>query len=551
MVWTASTSCGRETDKIRFDAWLYLGGKGLDIGCGDCKVIPHAVGVDMMRYAGAPIGDLHEDGATIPSIAENSQDFVYSSHFLEHVVDYKAALARWWSVLKVGGFLVLYLPHREFYPNIGQPGSNPDHKHDFHPDDIKRAVLDIAGDGNCSVFEDEDRNAGNEYSFFLVFRKQTGGGRYDPWILRRAKLADDRVRTVCVARYGAIGDMALVSSVVASYKARGYHVVLNTSPLGAELMREDPNIDEMYKFETDGSFFIGTLEPFWQHLARRYDVFVNLTQSIEGTLLPGPENVPHSYPLAGRQALLNKNYMEYTHDAAGLPYEFDGLRFHPTDEGKEWAAGIKSRFVGNDGLLLGVCLGGSAIHKVYPGLHLLVVRTLIEHPNVRVILFGDKTDARTETTVALHAIELGIDPIRIIRTVQDKFTIRQSLAMAQVCDVLLGPETGIMQWNARELNDKIVLLSHSSPENLTKHWINVTPLVHPVPCGPCHQKHNDWKFCTKGHTGHAACMEFPLMQVLTAVKRALLRRTTHEITSINERLRVHNTHLNTNSTITD
>jgi ubiquinone/menaquinone biosynthesis C-methylase UbiE len=52
-------------------------------------------------------------------------DFVYSAHLLEHVQDFESALREWWRVIKPGGYLVLYLPHKKFYPNIGVPGSNP------------------------------------------------------------------------------------------------------------------------------------------------------------------------------------------------------------------------------------------------------------------------------------------------------------------------------------------------------------------------------------------------------------------------------------------
>ena len=36
---------------------------------------------------------------------------------------------------------------------------------------------------------------------------------------------------------------------------------------------------------------------------------------------------------------------------------------------------------------------------------------------------------------------------------------------------------------------KICLLSHSSPNNLTKNWKNTMTLSPDVPCHPCHQMH--------------------------------------------------------------
>ena len=52
----------------------------------------------------------------------------------------QAVLREWWRVIRPGGHLVLYLPHKAHYPNIGQPGANPAHKHDFLPEDIVKAM---------------------------------------------------------------------------------------------------------------------------------------------------------------------------------------------------------------------------------------------------------------------------------------------------------------------------------------------------------------------------------------------------------------------------
>ena len=37
---------------------------------------------------------------------------------------------------------------------------------------------------------------------------------------------------------------------------------------------------------------------------------------------------------------------------------------------------------------------------------------------------------------------------------------------------MIGPDTGLMWGVAMEAMPKIMLLSHASPENITKHWTN-------------------------------------------------------------------------------
>ena len=62
-------------------------------------------------------------------------------------------------------------PHKEFYPNIGTEGANPDHKHDFMPDDIIDAMRAFGG---WDLVRNEDRNENIEYSFFQVYQKTAG-----------------------------------------------------------------------------------------------------------------------------------------------------------------------------------------------------------------------------------------------------------------------------------------------------------------------------------------------------------------------------------------
>jgi hypothetical protein len=71
---------------------------------------------------------------------------------------------------------------------------------------------------------------------------------------------------------------------------------------------------------------------------------------------------------------------------------------------------------------------------------------------------------------------------------------------------------------------KIVLLSHSSVENLTRDWVN-TRSVHSVdtPCAPCHKMVYTWDQCVRDEaSGTAACMaDIHPDQVWDALTQAL------------------------------
>jgi SAM-dependent methyltransferase len=101
----------------------YCNGAGLDIGYGGDLLIPNCKGWDIE----------HGDAQYLDGIIDAEFDFVYSSHTLEHMMSPDIALENWWRVVKAGGYLILYIPHRELYEKSKTLPSrwNLDHKHFF------------------------------------------------------------------------------------------------------------------------------------------------------------------------------------------------------------------------------------------------------------------------------------------------------------------------------------------------------------------------------------------------------------------------------------
>ena len=89
----------------------YCTGTGLDVGA------------DRWPVEGAlPVRNEPEQNAyKLDKFADNSLDFVFSSHCLEHLDQPEAALSLWIHKLKPGGHIVLYLPHKDM--KLWQPGS--------------------------------------------------------------------------------------------------------------------------------------------------------------------------------------------------------------------------------------------------------------------------------------------------------------------------------------------------------------------------------------------------------------------------------------------
>lgn len=101
----------------------YCNGEGFDIGYGGDIITPDCSGWDMRNG----------DAQYLSGIEDESFDFVYSSHCLEHMYDVRIALKNWFRVVRRGGYLLLAIPHRDLYEKKTRLPSfwNGDHKHMF------------------------------------------------------------------------------------------------------------------------------------------------------------------------------------------------------------------------------------------------------------------------------------------------------------------------------------------------------------------------------------------------------------------------------------
>ncbi len=534
MTWRVDDPQGEESLKIFELLVPYTRGRGLDVGCGKKATFPHMTGVDDGKdYGGARVTDIKAEADDLP-FKDGSQDFVFSSHCLEHMEDYRATLKEWWRVLKPGGHLALYLPHRDFYPNIGQIGSNPDHRHDFHPDDIKAAMREVAPD--WTLVEDEERGQDREYSFFQVYRREAeGAGQAEkPW--RR------REKSCLVVRYGAFGDTLQAASVLPALKAEGWHITFNTSARGHDMARHDPHVDA-FLVQDEGQVPERLLGEYWKRLAKRYDRVVNLCESVEGTLLPEKNRVAFFWPDDVRRKVMNANYVEFIHTLAQVPMP---PRVHFYETGEEQAKARLKRDATARGLpFVMICATGSSVHKRYPYLPDLI-GLMLKHANVAFVTVGDATAAEYETSSAFAVLKCWteLQPEQIEAMTLDervaaihrlpgikgrwlplagKMAIRDTLALAKQSDVVFGPETGVL--NAVSMLPrvhKVVMLSHSSHTNLTRDWESTIAITPKVPCYPCHRLHRDHEFCPQDpETQVAICTTIPVEGIFNAIMAQL------------------------------
>jgi len=103
----------------------YFIGDGIDIGGGD----------DTLRIENGSVqrwDKVNGDAQYLNNIENESKDFVYSSHCLEHMKDYNIAFDNWKRITKKSGYLVIAVPDYELYEKKILPSKfNPEHKWAF------------------------------------------------------------------------------------------------------------------------------------------------------------------------------------------------------------------------------------------------------------------------------------------------------------------------------------------------------------------------------------------------------------------------------------
>lgn len=140
----------------------YMYGNGLDIGFNGYEknvvsILAGAIGIDK-DYPGY-------DGTHLP-FPDNSQQFVYSSHCLEHISNYREVIREWLRVTKPGGYIVTVVPHRDLYekkltlPSIW----NEDHKRFYSPASLLKEFEDSLPINSFRVRHLQDNDKGHDYN---------------------------------------------------------------------------------------------------------------------------------------------------------------------------------------------------------------------------------------------------------------------------------------------------------------------------------------------------------------------------------------------------
>lgn len=435
---------------------VYLRGRGVTFG--PPLLSPAAVNAQVYSIS---VGAMKSPGI----VAVDNSLRIFADGVLDHVLvtpqigvleDPTPLLADAAKKLRVGGYLVLLQELTQSDP------------------ETTRAILkDLA---HWSVRCDHEERG----KHLLILKKVDGRRGWDVQTL-------DTRKRVCIARYGALGDAIIMTPLIRQLAQDGYAVTLNISSYCAPVFDGNPHISNILIQEKDliPNHLLGRYWAFWE---TQYDHYINLSESIEGDLLVVEGRAPFFTSKTWRERNCNRNYYDYTMLRGGYP-EITGRRgeLFFTEAEERRARKYFAPLAGNFTIVW--ALNGSSHHKIYPMMEPLLREWLREHPEARCITTGDP-----------RAKESEFSHPQMIPTIGN-WSVRESLISTKYAQCVVGPETMMTNAAGCWATPKIVLLSHSTRENLTKYFENdysLEPSVEIAPCYPCHQLHYTKESCPVG-----------------------------------------------------
>lgn len=318
----------------------------------------------------------------------------------------------------------------------------------------------------------------------------------------------------CVVRLGGVGDNLIASSVFPALKRKWGHLEVICAEPQHVVFENNPFIDKLTVKAQDDPHWENGLEwqKYWLARSREYAFFANLSHSCEVHRALTRAQTSYYWPASTRRKICGQNYLETVADICEVDYADLDPRFYPT--ATEMAAAEETkRFVG--GKYVGIVITGSRLDKIWSPLAMVVGR-IVKEMGLPVVLFGapgkDFEIAKNVQEYLLRAngtdkdvhLALSADPAK------PHWPIRRILTQAMLADVIISPDTGPAWAVSKCEMPKIILLSHASPENITKHWTNTTSLhANPsrVACWPCHLLIDEMADCERlsGRKGGTNC----------------------------------------------
>lgn len=302
---------------------------------------------------------------------------------------------------------------------------------------------------------------------------------------------------ILFVRIAAFGDVVITTPVLRYLKQQGHEIYYLGSEQAQQVLENNPNVDKFIYHKRD-SVHPEELGAYFEKLRveNGCDKIIDMCESVEVRLAVTPNYPQWNWSKKERKDYCNINYYEHAFTHSGyswipnhisydleakkqLSYEEECQRFlNPemffTQTEEDFIASIREQLIGKRVIMWG--LSGSGRQKTYAYVPYIVADLMKEFKDLVVMLVGGE---------ACKVLECAFPKYHRILKKSGEFTFRQSALMAKYADLVVSPDTGFLHTSGCWDTPKIGLLTHTTIENITKHFVNDYSIESKSPCAPC------------------------------------------------------------------
>ncbi len=285
---------------------------------------------------------------------------------------------------------------------------------------------------------------------------------------------------ILILRFGAYGDMLVMTPLLRWLHGQGHEVLLNGTKQAEEILLGNPHV----------TFIPQTAEvpgpKFKEHLAalkekHGADQAWDFSGSLEHRIAVSITDPSYVWPKPERLAKHNVNFYEDAFAYMGLrPPGFTGQevvegwrqfggvdpeRLRPeiflTQDEQDWAERFFVAHNLTDRRVIVVCFTGSSLNKTYPYLYRTMLDWIDRKGKKFVLLSVGDNEGRLAENGHPRMIEMSA-----------KCSFRQSVALLARSALYVGPDTGMLHASGCFDVPKVGIVGHHTREQITKHFLN-------------------------------------------------------------------------------
>ncbi len=275
-----------------------------------------------------------------------------------------------------------------------------------------------------------------------------------------------------------IGDLLMTTPLPRLLLAQGYEVDVGVWPQNRAVYEHNPFVRALVPYPASEAEF-----PAWQEkIIRDYDRVVDLGYTVEKRFLHRTDGFFGPIPSLEerRAAAAGKNYYLETLRAAGFEEPAPRPEIYISREESDILNRYRLELAADGRQQVFWHLNGSTKNKfLVKGLQYVKAVLAAVPDSIHHLITGMNFEAHN----------LPDDPrVRVAN-----WDLRTSILLTQLVDVVIGPESGLVNAAGAFNTPKVVLYSHSAPENLGKFFVNHYPICPECDCHPCYLIPLDWR----------------------------------------------------------